>query len=681
MFYNEKTSQHNQIYSYGDTKNTYKVALTSDMNQAYMLKTIYPILNDYKANLSLFVSESSQDKNKITEYVFISEPSYFNDISMAEGRFLTEKDNGSNFYVSSKRSSDPNQIGTIDLFPCDWTFIVKSINSESMPDNLFNRYAHLTLSSPDDYSLIKLDLQSNGISVTLDDSEISNEFINFYVILVPIFLAVIFISLSLYEILNSYKKIAVQKLFGITNFQVFLEWIGNSILCMVISAVVSLIMGFLLLLRSFRTSCLAFIGKMIGFDVATILTLLVVVSVPFVYIHKIKPSEMLRNKKPVTMIEAMNFVFKVIVGTVSVLMLVSSIGNYQVIKSFLRDRYSNWDDTKDYYISTGFFTKYDDPWDSRIQEASYNAYCYFNQHGSILADFDDFIDTNYDENMEHLGHLEYRAAQATVNPNYLKKHPIVDEKGYRIEISENEKQMIALVPVKYKSDEANLVKDYKERISENIKIIWTANGQKAFSYRIDINPSNGNCVDDPVILVVTQGNTDIEHWYYTEDYMGEPLKVKTLSDGINAKEEILNTYYQYYDSENCRIVLENVYSCVKSDIEQMKISAYWILGICVAFSVLLVVIIIQCLYLYFEERKQSIAVMRLMGIHLFLRYNRLFQDVLASWIGIMLICLLFNHSMSVVVVSLSGFVLEMLGLVIFVKRNEMKKVVNILKNK
>ena len=64
MFYNEKTSQHNQIYSYGDTKNTYKVALTSDMNQADMLKTIYPILNDYKANLSLFVSESSQDKNK-----------------------------------------------------------------------------------------------------------------------------------------------------------------------------------------------------------------------------------------------------------------------------------------------------------------------------------------------------------------------------------------------------------------------------------------------------------------------------------------------------------------------------------------------------------------------------------------------------------------------------------------
>ena len=46
MFYNEKTSQHNQIYSYGDTKNTYKVALTSDMNQADMLKTIYPILND-----------------------------------------------------------------------------------------------------------------------------------------------------------------------------------------------------------------------------------------------------------------------------------------------------------------------------------------------------------------------------------------------------------------------------------------------------------------------------------------------------------------------------------------------------------------------------------------------------------------------------------------------------------
>lgn len=685
LFHNEQSRQRSRLYEYGDTAATCRVALTSDfMDDTEMFQSLAPVLREYGANLALFVADGAEDGgevNQITEYVFLSEPAAFANVRMAEGRFLTEADNGTDVYVSSESSGVPRQVGKVDLFPCGAVLTIRPINPDDIPDRLFDRYAHLTLRSLDDEPYLKLALQSSGISVTSDESTLSESVPHFYVLLAAVFLALIFISLSLYEILNSYQKIAVQKLFGRTNAQIFLEWLGRSVCCITGAAVAAFAGGFLLLLREVRASGLAFMGKMLLFDGAAIVVLCVVVSVPFVYVRHIRPSEMLRGKKPVRTIEGMNFAFKTAVGTASVLLLVSAAGSYRSIQSFLYDRYSYWNETKDYYITSRFYTKYEDPWDSRIRESSCQAYRYFNEHGAILADFDDFVEDNYKENMEHFDHLEYRAAQAVVNPNYLQQFHICDAYGHTIAVSEDAEHMMALVPMKYKADEAALVADYRQRLAEDIEIIWIADGQKAFSFRIDINPANGNCVEEPVLLVVTLGNTDRAHWYYTEDYVGEPLKVKALSDRVNAKEEILKTYYQYYDSENCRLVLANVYGNVAADIARMKTAAYGTAGMTAAFAMLLAVLIGQSLYLYFEECRQKIAVMRLMGVNFWGRYSGLLGNILASWVVIGLLSVLFQRGAAVMTVSLGGLALELVGLTALIRHNEMKRVVSILKNK
>lgn len=681
MFYTEKSNQKNQIYEYGDTDNTYKIALTSDMSEGDMFKSICTVLSDYNANISIFISNNETNKTEIIEYVFISDTSYFDSVRISDGRFLTQKDNCSDLYVSSKNNNDVNQIGTIDIFPCDIGLTIKAINPESIPDELFNKYVHLNVKNADDYISITSAFESLGISVTLDESDVSNGFLNIYIILIPIFLAIICISLSLYEVLNSYKKIAIKKLLGKTDFQIFLQWVGNSVACMVIAASISFVVCFLLLVREFRISCLVFMGKVLRFDLFTVMALSIVVSIPFVYIRKIKPSEMLRNKKPVVAIESMNFLFKVCVGTVSVLMFVASVSSYQIIMSFLQDRYSNWYDTKDYYVVSTFATSYEEPEDPKLQESSYKAYCYLNQNGAVLADFYDYSEDVYNTNMENLDNVEYKAAWATVNPNYLKKFTIFDEFGNAVEISESDENLVALVPVKYKNLADDISAYYKKVLNEKLTIIWTANGQEAFTYRIDLNPSNGNCITDPILMVLTEGNTSMDKWYYVEGYMGEPIKIKALTDDITAKDDLLQIYNQYYDTSACSLKLSNIYSSVESDIEQIKISSYWILGICTAFVVLLIFIILQCLYLYFEERKQSIAVMRLLGINIFQRYVKLFEDVLASWVGILIISFLINRSIMVVIVSAICFVLEILGLLICVKCNETKRIVNVLKNK
>ena len=197
LFHNEQSRQRSRLYEYGDTAATCRVALTSDfMDDTEMFQSLAPVLREYGANLALFVADGAEDGgevNQITEYVFLSEPAAFANVRMAEGRFLTEADNGTDVYVSSESSGVPRQVGKVDLFPCGAVLTIRPINPDDIPDRLFDRYAHLTLRSLDDEPYLKLALQSGGISVTSDKSTLSESVPHFYVLLAAVFLALIFI--------------------------------------------------------------------------------------------------------------------------------------------------------------------------------------------------------------------------------------------------------------------------------------------------------------------------------------------------------------------------------------------------------------------------------------------------------------------------------------------------------
>lgn len=114
-----------------------------------------------------------------------------------------------------------------------------------------------------------------------------------------------------------------------------------------------------------------------------------------------------------------------------------------------------------------------------------------------------------------------------VNPNYLKIHKIIDENGERIKIQENNRNIILLVPQKYKNKEYDIKKYYIEdhkdcAVSDEenygikvdkhnnckVDIIWIKNDQKIFTYDIEVNTGD-NCVSDAIIKVITEKNSFI----------------------------------------------------------------------------------------------------------------------------------------------------------------------------
>lgn len=263
LYMNEVSLQQDKLYKCGNTENTYKIALTTELDDNDIFMTMQPVLDKYRANLMLLISEKTEYATIMTEYVYLSEPA-FDDLILRSGRLLDASDNCSNVYVSSDDNSDENQIGIIDIFPCDTVFTIMPISDESMPENLFNRYIRLSLQNADDYTKITEDFAACGIYITEDTSEIPDSTVNFYIFFVPVFFIIVFVSLSLYEILNSYKSIAVKKLLGYSDFQIYLRYIAVSAVCMALSALLSLIICSLFSnINILSISCVKFIFNMV----------------------------------------------------------------------------------------------------------------------------------------------------------------------------------------------------------------------------------------------------------------------------------------------------------------------------------------------------------------------------------------------------------------------------------
>ncbi|WP_410644313.1 hypothetical protein [Amycolatopsis sp. lyj-346] len=120
-----------------------------------------------------------------------------------------------------------------------------------------------------------------------------------------------------------------------------------------------------------------------------------------------------------------------------------------------------------------------------------------------------------------------------VNTNYLKQYPILDESRKVVDIKDDERAWVVAVPEQFKAHEAQIRKllqetrtgavgitgavQAEERITgerppewftdQQVRIIWTASGQKVFSFDPRVNPGDGNLITDPVIQIMTPSNS------------------------------------------------------------------------------------------------------------------------------------------------------------------------------
>lgn len=374
---------------------------------------------------------------------------------------------------------------------------------------------------------------------------------------------------------------------------------------------------------------------------------------------------MLKNKRPLEDVIGFNLTLKMILIILLIILSANQINNFNIIFSEYKKSYSEWENTMDYYIISDFSTsdRLYDPYSEKNMNIEKELYLYFNKRNAIFADFS-YYALNFRKSNTHIKE-NYKLDYIFINPNYLLNHEILDENGDRITIPESDENYIILVPASYKEKEEEIIEyhnflknagkthdshshqsgnDTTDVYKQKIKLVWTMPGQKYFSYRIDINPSNSNYVTDPIARVITESNGEVRDYNRIIGYNGRPLKIKVDDEQSSGEKMILSKLYEYFDKNQYKFHVISVFDSVKQKIIETKNILYINLSVIVLLFIIMLVLLVQNCICYFELFKVNIALKNILGyekIDIFL--NFLLINV-TTWLIILLVIFILNKS-------------------------------------
>ncbi len=340
--------------------------------------------------------------------------------------------------------------------------------------------------------------------------------------------------LILYDLLKSYKAIGVEKLLGVSNKNIWFVKIKNLLMCQGIISIITMFLMSLYMFQSLNSSVYKFLGRIFSIYVFEAIIIFIVCSIPFLYLHKIKVSDIIKNKQNSNNIILLNFIVKVVLITILILSVNLSLNNFNRAKNVMTNSYENWEKLSGYYVIPSLYNIPIEVLTSKdFVDKGTKLYMDFNKSGTILAIFSEYIEGIQNIKASEVTY-EFEKDNIEINPNYLKAFPIYDTDGQPISVSEETENLVYLIPEKFKNQESEILNRYireMDTISNPktatlpIKIIWIKDNQKVFSAIMEVNPNDGNMALNPVVRVITEKN------YLSSDFMliGQqysPLKIK-----------------------------------------------------------------------------------------------------------------------------------------------------------
>lgn len=224
----------------------------------------------------------------------------------------------------------------------------------------------------------------------------------------------------------------------------------------------------------------------------------------------------------------------------------------------------------------------------------------------------------------------------TVNPNYLKLHPVLDIEGNNAadKIIVDDYVRNILVPVSLRENEAEIrdgfltdfkfqkievPKIYERDIGEEIapvdeskmkiNLIYVNNGLDYFTYDKQIMPEHENLITDPMVIVDT-GNIDPSFYFsymtnsvYYESHTPEP--VGEISP-IVAQHDMLSSYNS----------IESIYDSRAEEMQSLADAKIMTTFVMIMILLLLVFFIYLLSHSYFEQNKYAIFVKYISGYSL-----------------------------------------------------------------
>lgn len=614
------------------------------------------------------VGYNANDQSEVTHFILLTSDAtrFFDSFRTRSGRFLVPDETrmGSN-YLSTVASSNPGQAGVLmDLGANDRVFI-RSLQSafDSLPTaggyyvecqdptacdqfvgslaQSFNQLTHTSRFVAADFHSSARPfggIQTNSASVLL---------VLTYVLV--FFIAILIVYRQLYEA----KRSGVLKLHGYGTGAIWFRVSGALIVG------TSLISGTLV-----ELACMFVPGVTPSFIGAVGLTLVKLSSIALLaslltclYIRRLQVSAAIKNWKETRLLFATSTVLK---AGFTMLLVVTTAGLWSQFLQIQQQSglLGNWQSTAKYgiYYPTSVGNDLIDLQTGRTGPTAaevFDLYPVLDRMGSVFVD-----STNYEPDALARPTEPGGFRSILVNPNYLKDYPVQDSNEKPVSIPDDDTDWIVLAPESYKDRSAELLEYFNAARTggpsrqgvaqaenslfgrsvqpsvqnQKVRIIWTADKQRVFSFNPHVAPSDGNAIMDPIIQVMTLANSaGIDRSNMITGAVGTGLKVKLVNGSTTDTQKQLQPLLKdlKLDDNLLHLVTMNDYALqqvqhLQQGIRNIAVTAAGLLATMLALA-------FQCLTLTFERFSRRIVVRRLFGIPFIQRYREFLLVFTIVW--------------------------------------------------
>ena len=486
---------------------------------------------------------------------------------------------------------------------------------------------------------------------------------------------VILFMIVFFGIINDYKKIGVEKLLG---YNLKAVWFKRMPRVLLIETLISIMMpgiACLLLFRKWSPLTFGFFLGQLYIHSIIILISALLMTLPFLYIRKIKVSDILKNRSSSALALWFNNIVKLVLSVILVCLAFEIFGQLTLIRSRYSSSYEIWESVRSYAVIRNSVIKSDiyDPYSKDNISGFRQAYLEFNSMGAVYADFSAYEQTDLQPVTDSLQGI---SSPAMINANYLKLFPVYDISGDMVNVDEEENDLILLVPERYMANEAAIMEQYANGADpeQDVRIIWIKDDQSFFTWQLTINPEEGNCVTDPLIFVFTENNIGSFCNNITSSVLYIPVE-----DTDDPSAEINTVMGKYFDSSKVTFPAYGIYSLVETQIKSSRQSILLFSILLILLAIIMAFVILQNVINYFDRHKQRLAVQHFLGFSTFSKYNSYLLLSLASCPVIYAICALIVRSFNVYFFALAVTLLELLITMVFIYCNERRNVVRVLK--
>lgn len=728
MFFNYKNNDAIYWTSWGKIENSQSIYLR---NTGYVGSDLYEIMSqiakEVKVNLikTDYVVENNEEKIIKSIYLGDEKNNLFAHHSLHSGQWLTKDDNDSNQYLSTKETQDPlckghlfdflddNQveIWTLTRFmqergSLDGDYIVSSHDSKAIT-TFINELSNQT-------GIKVEDLTQQKTFVSIEKSPV--ETMTMVGIIISLF---IFVLLVMFYAIQNSKQIGIMKLHGYSNLFIWESLISSIFFTMVLFAIILDIF----LVFFIKNNAMNFMFAIFKIELFTIFLMLLASMLIYAIIKRNKISNLIKNKKTVKHILSVTYAVKSVILFVLVIFSIIIGSGLQQANEEL-SKMKHWEAVGDFGVLVNLKTG-DDAQSIRqggikLSQDFANYYSYLEKEGAIYTNVMTFsphtqFQTKYDEATGSYGYVDYFQHELVtknytvmtfqINDNYLKRYPLYDTNGNKIEVS-NRKERLILIPESKQHEQKQLEEIYKASYIDSIKsserrqgiindtipevqirsVIYKEDPKGYFTFSTAFEASN-YVVHTPIFEVLNDENmTFLEKSNISTVGLSSLLKLDLK--GVSSKQfnqDIISTLKTYHldDNELKYMTINEVFS---TQINVLKsVSKQYMLALIIIFLVM-IMITFHLARLFIEAKKQKYCVEKLYGYSFIERYKKILSFEVLSTIIIIVVASLFTlqameAKMTVLSLGIIGllFILNILIISILIRFFEQKSISQMVK--